>query len=282
MDEALAHPFLDSTSLFPSVPCLGRSQFFGSGFQRRSGVLATAFAFPEIQPLMEPADASCLDAEEPPPAPGPAAGPQPCGTAQAASAGLPNHDAGASALKFPEGWIPAYRGLGGARVAPAGQQAGPHFGLVSTKWDAGRLLRSPSWIVVLPLAHHGLHPDTALKQGVHWEHAKAFNQESGKYDPESIWEPEQAVYHCCHESRAIIAQDGDVIADAEADWIMLYDKKIKADLGSAAASATLTEHALEQRQRKHERLRIVNFADHILHRRVGRVAVPLHHRRALG
>ena len=119
-------------------------------------------------------------------------------------------------------------------------------------------------------------------KGVHWELAKAFNQESGKYDPESIWEPEQAVYHCCHESRAIIAQDGDVIADAEADWIMLYDKKIKADLGSAAASATLTEHALEQRQRKHERLRIVNIEDHILHRRVAGVAVPLHHRRAIG
>ena len=165
-------------------------------------------------------------------------------------------------------------------MAPAGQQAGPHFGLVSTKWDAGRLLRSPSWIVVLPLAHHGLHPDTALKQGVHWEHAKAFNQESGEYDRN--WRPEQAAYHCRQGSRAIIAQGGDVIADAEADWIMLYDKKIKADLGSAAASATLTEHALEQRQRKHERLRIVNIEDHILHRRVGRVAVPLHHRRALG
>ena len=107
--------------------------FFGSGFQRRSGVLATAFACSEIQPLMETADAFCFDAEEP---------------------------------LFPEGWIPAYRGLGGTRVAPAGQsEGGPTFGLVSTRWDAQQLLAFLSWVVVLPPAHHGLDPGTKPWKG---------------------------------------------------------------------------------------------------------------------
>ena len=58
------------------------------------------------------------------------------------------------------------------------------------------------------------------------------------------------------------------LADAQAEWVILHNHVMSADLGSPSATS---RHALEQRLREREYLRIVNLEDHILRRRVGRV-----------
>ena len=65
--------------------------------------------------------------------------------------------------------------------------------------------------------------------------------------------------------------DHDVLADAQAEWVILHNHVMSADLGSPSATS---RHALEQRLREREYLRIVNLEDHILRRRVGRVGGP--------
>ena len=97
-------------------------------------------------------------------------------------------------------------------------------------------------------------------EGVHWEFARDSS------NPERMWRPEQATYHCRHGS--MVAMDHDVLADAQAEWVILHNHVMSADLGSPSATS---RHALEQRHREREHLRIVNLEDHILRRRVGRV-----------
>ena len=110
---------LDSTSLFPSVPCRGCSSL-GSGFQRR---------VPErwrqhLHFRRSSTGSICR---------------------------LPCPDAGTSdGYRLTVDW---------ERVAPVGPSAGPNLGLVNTTWDGRRLLEGPVWVEVLPEAQGALDPD---------------------------------------------------------------------------------------------------------------------------
>ena len=110
---------LDSTSLFPSVPCRGCSHL-GSGFQRR---------VPErwrqhLHFRRSSTGSICR---------------------------LPCPDAGTS-----DGYRPT---VDWERVALVGPSAGPNLGLVNTTWDGRRLLEGPVWVEVLPEAQGALDPD---------------------------------------------------------------------------------------------------------------------------